>query len=222
MATSVPVPMAMPRSACASAGASLMPSPTIATTWPCGLQRGDVGGLLGGQDLGEDVVDADLGGDGAAVAALSPVSIQTSSPSAFELGDRLGGVGLDGVGDRDQAGQACRRRRRTSGSAPAAARAVGLGGERGDVDAVRGASAPRCRPATARPSTVGGDAVARRRRRSRSAGAQRPGRGRGRRRRSPRRPGARCRPRPRRPGQQLVGVPAVARDDGGDGRGGRG
>ena len=31
MATSVPVPMAMPTSACASAGASLMPSPTIAT-----------------------------------------------------------------------------------------------------------------------------------------------------------------------------------------------
>ena len=31
MATSVPVPMAMPRSAGASAGASLMPSPTMAT-----------------------------------------------------------------------------------------------------------------------------------------------------------------------------------------------
>ncbi|MCY1238964.1 hypothetical protein D9M72_517280 [compost metagenome] len=35
MATSVPPPMAMPMSAAASAGASLMPSPTIATTPVC-------------------------------------------------------------------------------------------------------------------------------------------------------------------------------------------
>ncbi len=34
MATSVPEPTAMPRSACASAGASLMPSPTMATFFP--------------------------------------------------------------------------------------------------------------------------------------------------------------------------------------------
>ncbi len=32
MAMSVPVPMAMPTSACAKAGASLMPSPTMATS----------------------------------------------------------------------------------------------------------------------------------------------------------------------------------------------
>ena len=37
-ATSVPPPMAMPTSAAASAGASLMPSPTLATTAPAGLQ----------------------------------------------------------------------------------------------------------------------------------------------------------------------------------------
>ncbi|CVB88142.1 Uncharacterised protein [Serratia marcescens] len=35
MAMSLPPPIAMPTSACASAGASLMPSPTIATRWPC-------------------------------------------------------------------------------------------------------------------------------------------------------------------------------------------
>ena len=34
MATSVPVPMAMPTSACARAGASLIPSPAIATRRP--------------------------------------------------------------------------------------------------------------------------------------------------------------------------------------------
>src|SRR5215217_5662309 len=37
IATSVPVPIAMPRSAWASAGASLMPSPTIATILPSAL-----------------------------------------------------------------------------------------------------------------------------------------------------------------------------------------
>jgi hypothetical protein len=39
MATSVPVDMAMPTSAAASAGASLMPSPTMATTRRPGAQR---------------------------------------------------------------------------------------------------------------------------------------------------------------------------------------
>ena len=38
IATSVPVPIAMPTSACASAGASLMPSPAIATMRPSRLQ----------------------------------------------------------------------------------------------------------------------------------------------------------------------------------------
>jgi hypothetical protein len=37
MATSVPVPMAMPTSAAASAGASLMPSPTKASLVPFAL-----------------------------------------------------------------------------------------------------------------------------------------------------------------------------------------
>ena len=53
MATSAPVPMATPRSAWASAGASLMPSPTIATTEPAGLEPLDGRGLVGGQDLGD-------------------------------------------------------------------------------------------------------------------------------------------------------------------------
>ncbi|MNT22252.1 hypothetical protein D3C72_1576310 [compost metagenome] len=39
MATSVPVPMAMPTSAWARAGASLMPSPTMATFWPSAWKR---------------------------------------------------------------------------------------------------------------------------------------------------------------------------------------
>ena len=39
MAMSVPAPMAMPMSARVSAGASLMPSPTMATLWPCSCKR---------------------------------------------------------------------------------------------------------------------------------------------------------------------------------------
>jgi len=39
MATSVPVPMAIPTSAAANAGASLIPSPAIATARPCFLRR---------------------------------------------------------------------------------------------------------------------------------------------------------------------------------------
>ena len=42
IAMSVPVPSASPRSACASAGASLTPSPTIATTLPARLEPLDL------------------------------------------------------------------------------------------------------------------------------------------------------------------------------------
>ena len=66
MATSVPVPMAMPRSAWARAGASLIPSPTMATVLPLRLQRRDLRGLLLGQHLRQDVLrrDPHLAGDG--------------------------------------------------------------------------------------------------------------------------------------------------------------
>ena len=62
IATSVPVPMAMPTSAWASAGASLMPSPAIATIRALGLQAPDHLVLVLGQHLGVDLVDADLPG----------------------------------------------------------------------------------------------------------------------------------------------------------------
>jgi hypothetical protein len=52
MATSVPPAIAMPTSAAASAGASLMPSPTIATTAGVAQPQLDDGGLVAGQHLG--------------------------------------------------------------------------------------------------------------------------------------------------------------------------
>ena len=63
IATSVPVPIAMPTSACASAGASLMPSPAIATLRPSRLELLDGFALLLGQHLRLDVVDAELSRD---------------------------------------------------------------------------------------------------------------------------------------------------------------
>ena len=70
MAASVPVPMAMPRSAWASAAASLTPSPTTATTRPSRLQAAHERDLVRGQRLGDDGGDADLrrGGAGRALA----------------------------------------------------------------------------------------------------------------------------------------------------------
>ena len=63
MATSVPVPMARPRSAWASAAASLTPSPTMATTLPSACSSAMTSTLSCGQHLGDHLVDADLGGD---------------------------------------------------------------------------------------------------------------------------------------------------------------
>jgi hypothetical protein len=63
MATSVPAPMAMPRSARARAGASLTPSPTHRHAAAARLQFLDLGGFVGWQYLGDDGVDAELVGD---------------------------------------------------------------------------------------------------------------------------------------------------------------
>ena len=61
LVTSVPVmPMAMPMSAFLSAGASLTPSPVIATEWPAVLQRGDDPQLVRRGDAGVDLDVLDL------------------------------------------------------------------------------------------------------------------------------------------------------------------
>ena len=65
MATSVPEPMAMPRSAAASAGASLTPSPTMAIAPWIARSSVDDARLVLRRHLGTDFVDADLPGDGA-------------------------------------------------------------------------------------------------------------------------------------------------------------
>ena len=60
-----------------------MPSPDHRDDVPLLLELGHLGGLVGRQHVGEDVGDADPAATAWAVAALSPVIIQTSSPSAW-------------------------------------------------------------------------------------------------------------------------------------------
>src|SRR5215207_8384051 len=57
IATSVPVPIATPTSDWASAGASLIPSPTIATSFPSSCSRRTSEALILREHLGEDALD---------------------------------------------------------------------------------------------------------------------------------------------------------------------
>ena len=82
MATSVPVPTAIPRSARARAGASLMPSPTIATTWPWAWRRCISASLSSGMTSASTRSIPTAAATVRAVRALSPVSSVTSRPSS--------------------------------------------------------------------------------------------------------------------------------------------
>jgi len=88
IATSVPVPMAMPTSAWASAGASLMPSPTIATSWrdpfpACSrsCNRFTSAALSAGSTSASTRSIPTCPAMASAVCRLSPVIITTSRPS---------------------------------------------------------------------------------------------------------------------------------------------
>jgi hypothetical protein len=83
-ATSVPDPMAIPRSACASAGASLTPSPTMATTRPASCSSLTVATLSSGRTPA-NTSRAGIPTAAAtrpATCALSPVSRIGRSPSS--------------------------------------------------------------------------------------------------------------------------------------------
>ena len=137
IATSAPVPMATPTSAAERAAASLMPSPAIATTWPCRLQLADFRCLLGGQHLGEHVLDADLGGDGVRGGRVVAGEHPDVDAECLQLGDRLGGFGFDGVGDRQHRGRGPVDRGEHRG-APGRRLGGGDGLQRGDVHAAGG------------------------------------------------------------------------------------
>ena len=82
IATSVPAPMAMPRSACARAGASLMPSPIIATRWPSAWSFLMCSALFSGRTPAMTLGMSMRRRMASAVRALSPVSMTTSMPIA--------------------------------------------------------------------------------------------------------------------------------------------
>ena len=105
IATSVPVPIAMPMSAWASAGASLMPSPTMATFLPPACSASTCCAFCSGQHVGDHVVDADLPGDHRgrpAVVAGEHDDLEAELAQPAHGRDR---PGLDRVGHGDGAGR---------------------------------------------------------------------------------------------------------------------
>ena len=82
IATSVPVPIAMPTSAAASAGASLMPSPAMATIRPCSRNSRTRSFLRCGSTPASTSSMPNLLATALAVRSLSPVSMMTLIPSS--------------------------------------------------------------------------------------------------------------------------------------------
>ena len=156
IATSVPVPIAMPTSAAASAGASLMPSPAMATTRPfaCAAVRRPAPCPPAAPRPRPRRCRA-CRATACAVVRLSPVSMTMRTPASRERVERRRRRRLDRVGDGDDAGELCRRRRRTSTVAPSRAQCVGLRlRARADVDAEPRIRSSRCRARRRGPSTV--------------------------------------------------------------------
>ena len=104
MATSVPVPMAMPRSDWARAGASFTPSPIAATRRPSACSRAHDVDLLAREHFGDDLVDPHLGvRPRGRCASRSPVTMIVVSPSSCERVDRGSRRRLHGVGHHERA-----------------------------------------------------------------------------------------------------------------------
>jgi hypothetical protein len=99
IATSVPVPIAMPTSACASAGASFTPSPAIATSAGLACSFEHVPVLVLRQHAGLHLVDARAAADRRGRAGLSPVSITIRTPLARSCAMASGVDRLHRVGD---------------------------------------------------------------------------------------------------------------------------
>ena len=84
--------MAMPTSAWASAGASLTPSPTIATRAPPACSARDGVRLVRGQHLGEHLVDAECAGDRARDRSCVAGDHRHRAAPTLQRGDGLAGL----------------------------------------------------------------------------------------------------------------------------------
>ena len=135
IATSVPVPMARPTSACGQRGGVVDAVADHADPAALGLQAADLAGLVLGQHLGQHPADADLAGDRGGGAGVVAGDHDDVDAEPAQRGDRGGRVVLDGVGDREHAGGLGRRRRPGSGSCPARTARSAIGSQRAGVDA---------------------------------------------------------------------------------------
>ena len=105
-ATSVPEPIATPTLASASAGASLTPSPTMATMRPSpSTSVRTRASLSSGSRFGRDLVDAELRADG--VGDRRGIAGEQDRADAHRVERRDGALGLGphGIGDSDRAEQ---------------------------------------------------------------------------------------------------------------------
>ena len=152
LAAWVPVFIATATSAWASAGASLVPSPVMATRRPCALDVADQLELGLRRGLGQEVVDAGLGGDRGRGERVVAGDHDGPDAHAPELGEALPDAALDDVLELDDA-RAPRRRRRPRAAwrppwrscPPTAARSAGK----------RAAEAARRAPRWRRPRPCG-------------------------------------------------------------------
>ena len=102
IATSVPVPMAIPTCACASAGASLIPSPAMATKRPSPCKPLHDAGLVLRQNFGDHFVNLKFSGDGLGGRAAVAGQHHDADAVRVQLANRFGGGLLDGIGDGEQ------------------------------------------------------------------------------------------------------------------------
>ena len=103
LAAWVPVFIATATSAWARAGASLVPSPVMATRRPPAWYSPDQVQLVLGGGLGQEIVHPRLGGDGGGGSGLSPVIIMVLMPIGRKLREALLDAALDDVLEVDDA-----------------------------------------------------------------------------------------------------------------------
>src|ERR1043166_23990 len=108
IATSVPVPIAMPTSAAAKAGASLIPSPATGGVLfappprhrpppAFAAERFDEVNFVGGLDLGLPVIDAQFGRDGTGCSAIVASAHNHADSELMKIGDPPGGGFFDRI-----------------------------------------------------------------------------------------------------------------------------
>ena len=103
LAAWVPVFIATATSAWARAGASLVPSPVMATSWPLGWYSRMSASLLSGVASARKSSTPASAAMAAAVSGLSPVIITVRMPDSAQFGEALADAAFDDVLEMDNA-----------------------------------------------------------------------------------------------------------------------